>query len=355
MLFYLFVLFIILLIGISYRDQKSNKGLLFMLVLIGLVMGLRNSSIGTDTFAYCSEFYDVKWLSLSDIFKNVGGFGDANLLYTLFLKAISLVSPNDYTVFLMCVSAVISVALYRFIRKFSENYLMSIVIAVSLGFVFFFMTGIKQTLAMAAVLTSFINLWDKKYFKFFLWIIIAALFHNTAIIALLALPATKLKSKKMYLLLVPILVVGTIVYQSQIVEIMKNLLPEGKYSVYGSDRYSSSNNYTGLVIQLFCFLISFVLLWNNKERERPRFLFGIYTVGLLFQCLTPIIAEFFRISMYFSITSVVMLPYAFEKTTLISSKDKPLVRFIAGTVFVLYFVISNFHNSSFIPYITFLS
>ncbi len=356
MIFYGVCIFSFWLLWNQFGKRNKNAILACIAVVLFLMMGLRHSSIGTDTGGYCKEYLNMQMVPIGQIFAENASFGQSNYLYFLLNKAVGIFFPESYTAFLLTVSAFISFAMYKFVKKFSTDYFFSFVMLFSLGYIFFFMTGIKQTLAMAAVLLGFVALSEDKKLRFVLWVIVAALFHNTAVIALLVLLLYKLKWKKLYILVVPVIVVLANVFKSTIVSFFAQYLVDTKYGMYGT-YYESENNITGLLIQLACFAFVLILMWNERKTPDPqlRYLLVINVIGIFFQCLVSIIAEFFRISMYFSIVSVVLVPYAIERTTLINPKNKVVLKVIMLVIFLAYFVIANHDNTPLVPYLPFWS
>lgn len=209
------------------------------------------------------------------------------------------------------------------------------------------MSGIKQTLAIAFVLLSFIKLKEKRTIEFILLVVLASSFHNTALIVLLALIVQKIKLRKLYFLAIPSMIIFSNLFQRKIVYFLQKMVSTGKYARYGTE-YISSNNLTGLYIQCVIILAVFILAgYKLKKDENLEFFVSIYSIGIFFQTLTPVVAEFFRISMYFSITSCVLLPYAIEKS---KYNQKNIITGIMILLFIFYFCISNRENISFIPY-----
>lgn len=329
------------------RDKEIKFMYIMSIVLLFLMMGLRADSIGPDTQRYCFRYVMEANRTWREILYAPFSLGDSNYGFLTFNKLIGMVFPYFYPIYLLAVSGIISYALYRFLKEFSVHCFFSLIMLIALGFVFFFMSGIKQTLAIAFVLLSFIELYNDNKIQYLILVLVAALFHNTALIALLALPVYKLKIKRLYFLIVPLMVVFTLSFQSVISSTLQMLVSEGKYSVYGND-YVATGNLTGLYIQVVIIAVTLLLTGEKiKFDHRLQFFVSLYSIGIFFQALTPVVAEFFRISMYFSITGCVMLPYAVENSRI---KQKHGVSAALIIFLCAYFVISSYGNTSMIPY-----
>ncbi len=344
---YLVFIFLCMLLWIL-TGQKNNKTMLVCTSILScLMMGLRSTSIGSDTERYCKGFLSYSYIPWNDVFNANRDFGKQNYGFYFFNKCLNVIFSSNVTLYLLCVALVITVAVAIYLKKFSTNYFMSTLMLLSLGFTFFFMTGIKQTLALAFVMMAYIALRENKNLKFALFVCVAALFHNTALVVFLAWPIYKLKIRKMYAVIIPVLLGVTFAFQNQIAQFLQSLVSDGAYGAYG-DTYVSNNNLTGLAIQCVILVTFLVLSWKSiKEDEDLRFFLSVYSIGIFFQALTPVIAEFFRISMYFSIIGVVMLPYALTKSDF---KGKRFLRTGINCVFFLYFILANMGNAAMVPY-----
>ncbi len=353
MIVYGLCVFLFLFIWILLKESNKKIALTLFGIVIFLLMGLRHSSVGTDTAEYCKDYFNCQNIPLIQLLKDNSKFGRANFLYLIFCKAIGILFPESYTPFLLAVSACVVIAIVKFTIRFSKDYFFTFIVLFSLGYIFFFMTGIKQSLAMAAGLMAFIALADNKLFKFIFWVVVATLFHNTAIIVLIVLPFYRLKWKKLYIIIVPIMVIVATIFKSQITSFIINYLGESKYSIYGTEKYTTSNNIMGLLIQLTCFSFVLFCMWREFKKENKDFecLLAINVIGIFFQCLVLVIAEFFRMSMYFSIVSVALVPNALEETSVFVPKTKSILKVLIIFVFLLYFIISNVDNTNIINYL----
>lgn len=347
----IYIVFIMLLtvIWAFYEQYNCRQVLKLYGGLLTLLIGLRSLDIGTDTASYCADYLSYSGRDLISLLKNNTELGDSNYLFYIFNKCISLIFPDNYTAYLLFVGLIAAGAFMVFLKQFSTNYYISTLLGFFLGYFFFFMTGIKQTLAMSVLMIAFISLKNKKWIWFVILVVIAALFHNTAIIALVALPIYRLGFRRIYVGIVPMLIFLAYRFRTVIVIFFQSYVTEGKYAIYGTD-YVSENNLTGLFIQIAILLFTVILLWNEIDSDdNVKFFVSVYTIGIFFQTLTPVLAEFFRISMYFSIMGTVMIPYAISETTLFKD-NKKIITFVSMTVLFAYFIISNQGNTSIIPY-----
>lgn len=178
--------------GIPRLDIRTVS--ITCLVIIGIIlvafMGLRASSVGTDTGGYCRNFMRGGgwWLidtsSWKVIFEEPG-------LYIVYILA-DIFSRN-YISFLTISAAVIVPCALLSIRQSSVNETASIFTYVSLAYYLFGFAGIRQAMAMSVYMLSFRYIIDGKFWKYALVVLIAALFHKSIIVALPAYLVTLLR------------------------------------------------------------------------------------------------------------------------------------------------------------------
>ena len=311
-------------------------------------MGLRSYSTGNDTYRYYLKFLQNQNMSWGEVISQGPNFG-----FQIFTKLISVLT-NNYSIYLMIIAGFIMLSIYYFLKEHSEDVLMSQIMLLSLGFIFFYMTGAKQTIAMGILLFAYTVLCKKKYILFAILVIVAASFHTTAIVFAVAWPLSMLKLKKSYFFVAPVLVAIAYAFRAPIFNFMRMLVIEQeRYVLYGTTIVAQLS-LTGLYIQLIIFALSLFCLRNKFEEDTQLSgLFALYTVGMMFQAMTGIMAEFFRLSMYYSIAGVILLPKAMNRGFTESSTQ--IAKILVISVFILYFVFFSSKNEYIIPFYFFFN
>lgn len=324
----------------STKNRKFT--LLIPIVYLTLIMGLKNFSVGTDTSGYVREFFRYPDMSFEYLFSKGYAYG-----FYLFNKIMSYISPHNYTVYLFTVALFVGISIYYFLKCNSDDCCMSQVMLLSLGFTFFFITGIKQTIAMCILMYAYTAQKEHKRLKFVILTCLAATFHPTALIFLLILPAKIVNFRKAMVVVAPVMVAFAYVYQNQLFAFFSSIIPDDLYEAYGTS-YISNNNITGLLIQLVIFFVSLVFLWHQlKIDDEASHLLTVYAIGMMFQAMTGALGEFFRISMYFSVLGVILLPKAVSK---LDKRYRYVVSCGICLVFVTYFIFFSSSGSGVLPY-----
>lgn len=328
--------------NVSIRNKLT---LLFSCVFLFILIGCRDISVGPDTLSYKYDIYYIsKFYSLEYILSDY-----RYLLSNLIFKLVGSVFDDSYRMILFLFAGIISSTIFWYFKKNSVDPFYSVLLLLVLGHIYFFMAGLKQTLAILAILFAYNAFLNKKCTNFLLSVFIAGLFHPSAfiifpIVALLYLPVPRI-----IFLLIPFLSLFSISYSDYIFSLILNNLT-GVFTQYGV-LYFSENSLSMFYIQLCIFILVVFLLWDKLDSNsmENKFLL-IFAIGMLFQSLTKSLAEFSRIALYFSISGATILPAAIY---FCSSKFIIYKKFIywgSILVFVAYFLFFGGKADTYYPY-----
>lgn len=173
--------------GHPYRFRDDLPFALLAIVLI-LFAGLRTSY--NDTEVYMAAFRRAKGVAafLSD--PNHLAIGENPLFYLLFNLLREFTAEPQVMIFLT--SVFVQICYLRFIKLYSDNFLLSVVIYFALGTFATTLAIIKQSMAVAVFTLGFRFLLEKKWIRYYLTVLIAMGFHSFALVfAVLPLFARK--------------------------------------------------------------------------------------------------------------------------------------------------------------------
>lgn len=302
---------------------------------------MRSIYFGTDVIHYINKFEMYRLIPIERIIPYLKAIGEKDTGFYVFGKIISLFS-DEYRLWLFVLAAIYIILNFYIINLYSKGQLISILLFISLGFLFFSMTGLRQATAMAILTLSYKYLRETKLVKFILLVLVASLFHISALIFLIAIPLLKLKTAWSYFF---ILIVGIIINLNflEYMNTVISLFPvDDVYSGYFSneEKLSFSGFFIQVIIFLFCLAFRKNLL---KHEEKDRILYNLVLVGLIFQLFSTNIAVLFRISMYFSFFSIILVPnviYYIQNKYL-----KMSISFLLIIVAIAYTIYSGYYNS----------
>ena len=321
--------FTLLIVGsLVTRGRTGSRQYLILIMLFLLaIIGLRDTSVGTDTLGYTEDFAYFSQLSFSEMWTYA--FSAKEPLYVM-ISWLPSILTTSYKLFLLVWALFPVISLYKVFKvelNDSEDYLIAMMVFFLLGLFAFYVAGIRQTAVLSLVfvgsnslrqlnLSSLRSLLhDKNLFIFFLFIALGYLIHNSATLFILALPCLFIKVRWWYLFLVfGLFFLGEYVQIDQIVLLSKFFF-EDRFATYGTV-YESSQNISALIMQGILFLICFSVKDKLIERnQQNNFFFNMMFLGLVFQSLSGMMAEMARISFYFSMFAMVLVPQAFKTYT----------------------------------------
>lgn len=185
MIVYLFIFILVLFINslaIKYNYNR-DRALFFSLVILAVFVGLSDMLGGYDRYIYASLFDDI-----ADITRVGGNYKDASI-FTLYSSEIgyigsniliSFITSNRY-VFILLYTFIIYYLFYLSLKEYCVNYTFGMILFMSLMF-FFTFTYLRQMVGVGFAWFAIRYVYKKELFKFIICVLVAASFHNSAII-----------------------------------------------------------------------------------------------------------------------------------------------------------------------------
>lgn len=290
------------------KKRENNKAayltLFFFLILI---FTLRYQTITGDAVTYVYDFqYNKK--TIGDVFNFLLNVREP--LFTL-VEYLCQQITNNYTFYFFITSLPICIGITVLFKEESEDYFVSMLILLVVGIVQFCTAGLRQSMALGFCFIAYKFIKEEKLVPFVLFIIIAFGFHRSALVFIIAYPLRKYKTSSFYFVIVALFFVLGLT-RSQVIQRIVGFLIAGdeKYNNYLQGEQARTN-YSMYIIQLvmfiFCFLYKDKICKNNKLGD---LLFNLTFILLCIQSLANSIAEFFRLSYYFSVFLAILVPKA---------------------------------------------
>lgn len=282
----------------KFQDRSKKYYCLILGLLLFFIAALRATSVGVDSMQYTNHFYRIQFMSVVDILHN---YTKEPVFYFL-IKIITVFSTNFQWMFTI-IGGAYAFAISRFIYKYSKNPMVSFIMLIPMMYFAFSLTGLRQTMAISIILLSYDYIIRKHLFKFVFTVIIASLFHQSA---LLFLPAYFISNKSFNnkKVLVGILAVPIVfVLRPLLVSLVQNLM----YETYSISLDQGAGGWTTLFVYFLIILVSVVFSKQIQNEYFPFFLKMMY-VGALIQMFVPLQPNIFRVSMYYNIASIILIP-----------------------------------------------
>lgn len=309
-----FYIIYILYATFLYSARKTSKDWLWyvFLVLPLFVLGMcRGEQVGGDLDRYLPYYNRWTYLSWKDLMlysetKEQG--------YLFFAKFIGMISNGSNRAYLMITSFVSLIGPMFLFKRYSKNIVITLFLYISWGYYTITFNNVRQSIAISICFMAIPYLFDRKFIKYLLVIMLAFSFHYSAVIMLLLYPLTSFvmdMRKTIY-----VVIVGLAIYSLAAVSILSfiitNILvkydPESFFSEQGKGQ-----NLLLLYIAIAVF-VGFMYFMNIKklDEKSQRFFSCLYVCQLLV-CILQMFASYFaslaRLTYYFSIPICLTIPY----------------------------------------------
>lgn len=348
MYIYFFLFFLIIIFGILLKNNKQTNKKIYCIVvflLLFFIVALRNPNLGIlDTsHVYVPNFLKCKYLSFEDIMTE---FKDP--VFFIFAKIFMIFSSNSQ-LWLAFIGIPLLAFVSYMIYKESRNPILSFIMFISLGyFGLCSFTILRHAVALAFIVLSYFQLKNNKNLKFIALVLIASLFHQSALVFL---PTVFLKkdtynskiTKKYIIILICYFI--TILFKQNARNVIMEYLATGRYLSYVDRNVILS--YTPFYINLLILLACDIIIYNNKQKNY--LLVKLMTIGTCISCFSVIVGEFYRLSMFYTIFSIILLPNVINE----NKSSKEIISLAFSLIFILYFLLFNASDNKILPYMFF--
>lgn len=291
---------------------------LFILVLIG---GLRYR-LGIDTIAYEAEYESMPTLTNFNTFDFENSrYGRAWILFVAVARSIS----DNFVVLQFMQAFLVNSIIFWFFYKYTKHIFIAVTLYFIITYVNFTFEAMRESCAIGVFLLGYKHFLSENWFKFYLFGIVAALFHPSALIVgllpLFYMPFFRkffrLGFPQVLMLCIIFLVAGMVsIYFFDVLRLLEVSTIEDYASKYEYSRYaeSSSLNIKGTISFILKYILnlSVALYIIKKKKNIPKYLdinkleymfcWSLYiAVAMLF------IRLFYRFNNYFYPFSILIL------------------------------------------------
>ena len=185
---WIYLLIIFLILVLAYREcygaYLSKKGLMLLVMALGMFVGLGDMLGGYDRYIYANLFDELS----DQIMQNDYNFWKTNLFdmymsdigYCWLNVALGFITRNRY-IFILLVTMIIYINIYNAIKKYTNNYALALL--VFMGFWFFFtFTYLRQALAVSFAWYAIKYILQRNWKMYLVVMAVAILFHNSAFV-----------------------------------------------------------------------------------------------------------------------------------------------------------------------------
>lgn len=322
-----------------FEQEKKVSGIFFAVLTIAipsLLAGLRDTSIGTDVEIYMERYF--QYASMSGTFSEYRQICDTDLLYAILNYVISRFTSN-FNIFMFIVQFIITSLVYVISYKNRDK--SPIWLSLFVYFMVYYnrnLNIIRQSIATAITFYGYKYIKNKEIGKYILCILIATLFHSTAIFAITIyvihnMIEGKKGNKYKFIILVAIIILianygkilTILIYNIGIIPIRyARYIPEGEFS------FSITETLIKLVILVFIYFHSKALKQYNSENN---FMVYMALLDFVFLQIGAFAGYAQRIAFYFGYYYILLIPQIYR----IYKKRDTRILVLFGIIFILLF------------------
>ena len=316
--FNIYYLLFALLICFIYRlfNKQNNKlQLIDIIIIVGLILiSALRCNVGSDYYAYYLRYNGIlnSYSNIFEIIKN-----SSSCLFDILCFITMKITNYRFSIFWL-IATILYCPLVIYLRKTSKKPYLGLMIFIFSGLFLISNNIIRQVLAMMFIFISYKYLDKKQPLKFILLIILAALFHKTALIAgLLLIIARKIKPNMQNLIILNIIGILGFILFNPIINLIDNFIPI-KYLNYIINNYGSMHKQTLSVLGYVIFynIISLILIHKQdkiKEISSTKYkMISLIMVGIPISIISIRCWPMNRIALYLYTFIIILLPLIFD-------------------------------------------
>ncbi|MBR1471556.1 MAG: EpsG family protein [Lachnospiraceae bacterium] len=332
--------------GAGSRQQAADRVLLAGLFLLLFVPAALRIYTGNDYRTYIVRFHDV----------NVGNYVVTEPGFNLLVKGIYAFLGDEYFLVVFAVFAFATVLLFLAgIYAQSRDFALSFFLFMALGMYFQTYNTVRYYFALALVFCSMHYMAGRRYEKFVLLVLSAALFHKTALVVLPAYLLARMRWKKWYAAVLAVISLSGLVLRTQYMALFLRLYPsylEEEEYLAGGD-LSIVNILRCVAVLLLCAVFYAQAVSGD---ETVAFYMKLNILALVMYGFFSFVPFVSRIGYYFNISQILLIPRLLRSLPERSRKVLYAVTAVAG---LLYFALFLYKASDIyikiLPYATWLS
>lgn len=339
LIFWLFLYFMVRVVGKGYKKESVRWKKVYALITgstLALIMALRDVTVGSDTAQYLYRYFNVPIKFTLNAFT-----GSETLFYSIstMLKELGI----SYQGYLALIALIVSSAFTFFYYRYSRNMFLSFYLHVTIGLFSVTMSAFRQTIAICIILFAFDAMLKNKFFKFVIIVLIASLFHTSAIFFLPIYFIKDIKITKRRGIFLFFTTITMLVLVAPIATFFEFILP-ARYIIYGL--HSELNPISRLLIVTSLLIPAACLFFWSRVEKLEEKEFRLFSILIVLSCVNAFInimalnsSMILRMSFYFTPFNMILIPNIIEGIrnkpikliALYAAVLLPLIQFILST------------------------
>ena len=298
-----------------------------------------------DTAAYMQAFREMP-SSISGISNYMDGITKDHGFY--FVSAlIKCLIGNRNTVYFIIGAFVQCFLLFRIYRKYSSSYVVSLFLFIaSTDYISWIFNGMRQFVAVTITIACFPWIIEKKYVRAIIVILIASLFHQSALLVIpfVFIVQGKAWNKKTILFILAVIV--AVIFADRFTDILDNMLAETQYQNVVSDWEQFQDDGTNILrvlVYSIPAILSLIGLRYIRKEDNPVISIctnmSIASAG--FYVVSMFTSGIFigRLPIYFSLYSYILLPW--EVKHMFTKRSTQIIYLVMVVAYLAFYYYQN--------------
>lgn len=342
-----------------YNDRRRFLVGSFLAVLPPiLIAGLRDSTVGSDTDIYVLPIFNGIASNGQNLIEFIDSYPDMEIGYLFVNYVIAQLTDQPFFL-LLCIHILIIIPLYITAMKWREQ--LSPVIFMFIFYMIFFQESLsiaRQSIALSFSMLAFTFFMEKKYIRYFLYMIVAFFFHQTTVVAL-SFPLVyflvdRFSIREYYYYYIGVILVIALSFlnlDSIIIWMIENDFIDLKFLKYTS----ADNTFTpvlgaaNFVVKIATIVYIVYVMFLYKPDTLMKFFLVMAILDMLFSLCALIVQPLDRISLYYRLIACISLPYLIYNYPVIFTDDdapytRPVEVFVGLILFSYWFYVYMLGN-----------
>lgn len=342
---YAALIFIVLLcrLFVSHESDSSkqykyeNNYLIIICLILILLAAFRGKTVGADTAAYMADYRNLQYESFEFLTIRYKSYWT----YYYLSKVFSLLSL-PCSAWFGFVEATYLFPLYLLTKRYSKDYILSILIYITCGLFMFSLAGLKQTLGMGLIMLSFITFIDKRYIVAALLFITGYLSHPSVAIFAIGYILYFFRDTRYFKVIITVGLILTLGLGQWLFSTLISLNGDEHFESY----LNYDNSYTSTTLIFYFIIVALSLVgiksYYHDNPTQMKLMFGLSILAYGFQSLASFSPNAFRLAFLFSPFFMILLPNSIESIE--SERDRRWIYITTAVVLSFYFLYTNRNN-----------
>lgn len=341
MLYYVLLLLIIVLLRylldcdpfVRSRSKYEDKFSKLVLLLIVFMAAFRGVRVGADTIVYLDDYESLYQYDFSELNIRYEGY----IGYYFLSKIFSLFGVPVWGWFGF-VELIYVLSLYKFIKRYSQDKLFSILVFCTIGLMTFSFAGLKQVMSMSFMMFAFMCVVDKRFFMATILGVMAYFTHPAGLIFLAALPLYLLRKSKYFMFYVLIATIFVVVFSEAFMVGMVTVLDNEHFEGY----LQKNTSYSFVTLMYYLVLLLGSLLqykmFYNSDQENAKLSLGFVIIACGLQSMARISPNMFRLAYLYLPFMMVLIPNVFFYA---KNKERKVLSILIQFLMIFFFLYVN--------------